>query len=157
MPPSVVRFSSRIAACSKPQDLYGISPIGCANAFLKGYITSTKSGILLLTPAKKWKRGRYAKAYRHLRKQPCPATWLQARKTANEPIFDLLCKVLNVQNNQKQLPLQGLANVATFLVLGVLFVKISMLVNKILAYPVSASLSYDQCFLVEVYAHHSYI
>ena len=93
--------------------------------------TWAKNGFLLLTPATKWQRGRYAQAYHRFRQQPRPAAWLRARKTAIEPVFDLLCKVLGVQDNQKQLPLQGLANVTTFLVLSALAVQISMLVNNV--------------------------
>jgi len=40
-------------------------------------------------------------------------------------------KVLGTTQNQKQLPLQGLANVRTFLSLGVLDVQIAMIVNNI--------------------------
>jgi hypothetical protein len=93
--------------------------------------TWAKNGFLLLTPATKWKRGRYAQAYHCFRQQPRPAAWLRARKTAIEPIFDLLCKVLDVQDNHKQLPLQGLANVTTFLVLGILALQMAMLINNI--------------------------
>ena len=90
-----------------------------------------KNGIILLTPATKWKKGRYARAYHRFRKQPRPAQWLRSRSTAVEPMFDLLCKVLKVQANHKQLPLQGLANVTTFLLLAVLAVQISMIVNNV--------------------------
>ena len=39
-------------------------------------------------------------------------------------------KVLGTTQNQKQLPLQGLANVRSFLSLGVLAVQIAMIVNN---------------------------
>jgi hypothetical protein len=90
-----------------------------------------KHGFILLTPAKKWKLGRSASAYHRFRKQPQPSLWLRSRSTAIEPIFDLFCKVLDVQDNHKQLPLQGFANVSTFLSLAVLAVQISMIVNNI--------------------------
>ena len=90
-----------------------------------------KNGVILLTPAAKWKKGRFAKAYQRFRKQPQPAQWLKQRATAVEPMFDVLCKVLKVQDNHKQLPLQGLANVTTFLMLAVLAVQISMIVNNV--------------------------
>ena len=87
-------------------------------------------GVILLTPAAKWKNGRYARAYhRFIAKAPC-RDWLKCRKTAIEPIFDLFAKVLGTDNNQKQLPLQCLANVRSFLCLGVLAVQIAMIVNN---------------------------
>ena len=94
-----------------------------------------KVGVLLLTPAATWKNGRYAQAYhRLLNKQPF-RKWLACRKTAIEPVFDLFAKVLGTSNNQKQLPVQGLANVQTFLSLGVLSVQIAMIVNNIWQLP----------------------
>ena len=44
-------------------------------------------------------------------------------------------KVLGTTQNQKQLPLQGLANVRTFLSLGVLAVQIAMIVNNMWGLP----------------------
>ena len=64
------------------------------------------------------------------------ARWLQARRTAIEPLFDLLRHVLGTKGRQKQLPVAGLACVDTFLSLGVLAVQIAMLVNTIWEYPV---------------------
>jgi hypothetical protein len=90
-----------------------------------------KQGIILLTPAASWKKGRYAQAYHRFIKEPEPAQWLKARRTAIEPVFDLFCKVLDTQNNQKQLPVKGLANARPFLSLGVLAVQIAMIVNDI--------------------------
>lgn len=92
-------------------------------------------GVILLTPATKWRNGRYAAAYhRFIAKAPCKA-WLKCRKTAIEPIFDLFAKVLGTANNQKQLPLQRLANVRSFLCLGVLAVQIAMIVNNAFGLP----------------------
>lgn len=92
-------------------------------------------GIVLLTPAATWKNGRYAAAYhRFIAKAPC-RDWLKCRKTAIEPIFDLFAKVLGTDNNQKQLPLQRLANVRAFLCLGVLAVQIAMIVNNAFGLP----------------------
>lgn len=94
-----------------------------------------KQGVILLTPATRWKNGRYAAAYHRFIKEPEPAKWLAARRTAIEPVFDLFSKVLGTQDNHKQLPIQGLANVRTFLSLGVLAVQIAMLVNDIWSRP----------------------
>lgn len=89
-----------------------------------------KRGVILLSPATKWKNGRYARAYHRFIKEPLPAKWLACRKTAIEPIFDLFAKVLGTTDNHKQLPLQRLDNVRTFLCLGVLAVQIAMIVNN---------------------------
>jgi hypothetical protein len=43
--------------------------------------------------------------------------------------------VLGTTQNQKQLPLQGLANVRTFLSLEVLAVQIAMIVNNVWGLP----------------------
>ena len=52
-----------------------------------------------------------------------------ARKTAIEPVFDLLSKLLGTQGQQKSLPVKGLASVSTFLGLGVLLLQLAMLMN----------------------------
>ena len=90
-----------------------------------------KDGVLLLTPATKWKNGRFAQAYHRLIRKSPFQQWLACRKTAIEPVFDLFAKVLGTNNHQKQLPVQNLANVRTFFSLGVLAVQVSMLVNSI--------------------------
>lgn len=90
-----------------------------------------KQGVILLTPATKWKNGRFARAYHRFIKEPLPAKCLACRKTAIEPVFDLFAKVLGTTDNHKQLPLQRLDNVHTFLCLGVLAVQIAMIVNNI--------------------------
>ncbi|MGD9092815.1 MAG: transposase [Anaerolineales bacterium] len=60
-----------------------------------------KAGVLLLTPASSWKKGRYAQAYQRLiRKRPF-RQWLASRKTAIEPVFDLFAKVLGTIHHQK--------------------------------------------------------
>jgi len=92
-------------------------------------------GVILLTPAAKWKNGRYAQAYHRFIAQPQPARWLKCRKTAIEPVFDLFSKVLGTFNNHKQLPLQGLEKVRSFLSLGVLAVQVAMIVNNVRGLP----------------------
>lgn len=52
-----------------------------------------------------------------------------------EPLFDLTSKVLGTTDNQKQLPIKELANVRTFLTLGVLTVQIAMIANSIWGLP----------------------
>lgn len=87
-------------------------------------------GVLLLTPAAAWQKGHYAAAYHRFITQAPWSHWLKCRKTAIEPIFDLFAKVLGTANHQKQLPLQHLANVRSFLCLGVLAVQIAMIVHN---------------------------
>lgn len=94
-----------------------------------------KAGFLLLTPAATWKKGRYAQAYQRLINKPPFRSWLSCRRTTIEPDFDLVAKVLGTTNNQKQLPVRGMANVRTFLSLGVLAVQITMLINNIWRLP----------------------
>jgi hypothetical protein len=88
-----------------------------------------------------WKNGKYAQAYHHFLKQKPYYTWLKCRKTAIEPIFDLLSKLLGMFNNHKQLPLQKLANVQPFLCLGVLALQITMIMNSAFGLPIR-SISY---------------
>lgn len=90
-----------------------------------------KAGVLLVTPASTWQQGKSARAYHRFLKQGMVARWLKARRTAIEPLFDLLRHVLGTKGRQKQLPVAGLPCVSTFLSLGVLTVQIAMLINTI--------------------------
>jgi len=94
-----------------------------------------KQGVVLLTPAAKWQNGRYAKAYHRYRKQPANARCLHKRRTAIEPLFDLVAKVLGTTAQQKQLPVQHLDNVRTCLALATFSVQISMIVNSLWGLP----------------------
>jgi hypothetical protein len=97
---------------------------------------------VLLSPAASWKNGKYAQAYhRFIKKEPY-RTWLKCRKTAIEPIFDLLSKLLGTSNNHKQLPLQKLANVQPFLFLGVIALQITMIVNNAFGLPIRSISSF---------------
>lgn len=91
--------------------------------------------VILLTPAAKWKNGRYAKAYHDFIVQPPYDQWLKCRKTAIEPVFDLFSKVLGTTKNHKQLPVQGVAKARTFLCLGVLAVQLTMIMNNVYGLP----------------------
>jgi hypothetical protein len=93
-----------------------------------------KAGVVLATPASAWCKGKYARAYHRFLKQGDIARWLKARRTAIEPLFDLLRHVLGTKGRQKQLPVAGLPRVDTFLSLGVLAVQIAMLVNSVWGY-----------------------
>ena len=56
-------------------------------------------------------------------------TWQAARKTAIEPVFDLLSKLLSITGAHKPLPLRGLGYVSTFLGIGILLLQLAMLMN----------------------------
>ena len=60
---------------------------------------------------------------------------LKKRKTAIEPIFDLIAQLLGTHGNQKQIFRQGIENVRTHLGLGVLSLQIAMIANQIWAMP----------------------
>ena len=86
-------------------------------------------GINLLTPAEKWKNGKFAIQYHKMLEQPKEKAILARRKTAIEPIFDLISKLIGTGNNHKQLPMKGLSNVRTNILLGVLSLQIIMISN----------------------------
>ena len=56
-------------------------------------------------------------------------TWQKTRKTAIEPVFDLLSKLLSITGLHKPLPLRGLAYVSTFLGIGIVLLQLAMLMN----------------------------
>jgi hypothetical protein len=81
-----------------------------------------KQGVILVAPALRWRKGCYAKAYRNFIKADAEiAAILRRRKTAIEPIFDLIAKLIGTTGKQKQLFKQPLDNVRTHLALGVLY------------------------------------
>lgn len=94
-----------------------------------------KRGVVLLTPAVKWTEGRYARAYHDYIDQPEQRDLLQSRRTAIEPIFDLVAKTLGTTGRHKQLPLQRIDNVRTCLALATLTVQVAMLANSIWGLP----------------------
>lgn len=94
-----------------------------------------KRGVVLLTPASKWTKGRYATAYHDYIDQPEQRELLQSRRTAVEPIFDLVAKAFGATGRQKQLPVQRLDNVRTCLALATLTVQVAMVANSIWGLP----------------------
>ena len=95
-----------------------------------------KHGVILVTPALRWRNGKYAKAYRQfIRIHADMVQILKKRKTAIEPIFDLIAQLLGTSGKQKQIFRQGLANVRTHLGLGVLSLQIAMIANQLWAMP----------------------
>lgn len=95
-----------------------------------------KQGVVLLTPAIKWVQGRYAKAYHEYIEQPQNAALLKIRKTAIEPIFDLIAQIIGTTANHKQLSIKRLVNVRTCLALGSFSLQIAMIANSIWGLPI---------------------
>lgn len=100
-------------------------------------------GVGLLTPAFKWVKGRYAQAYHTFIQLPDNALLLRARRTAIEPVFDLMAKLIGADDNHKQLPVQRLENVRTCLALATLSLQVAMIINSIWALPLR-SISFFQ-------------
>jgi len=94
-----------------------------------------QQGVGLLSPAVKWGKGRYALASHRYIQQPENAELLQCRRTAIEPVFDLIAPVLGAQAKQKQLPLQKLSNVRTCLALATVTVQVALIANSIWGLP----------------------
>jgi len=94
-----------------------------------------QAGVVLLTPALRWVKGRYATAYHRFMSEPQQAALLRSRRTAIEPVFDLLAQLIGATDNHKQLPLQGLANVRTCLALATLTLQVAMIANSIWGLP----------------------
>lgn len=91
-----------------------------------------KQAVIWVVPALRWKNGRYAQAYHQFLKQDSEvARVLRQRKTAIEPIFDLIAKLLGTTGKQKQLFKQNIQNVRTHLALGVLSLQLAMIANHV--------------------------
>ena len=94
-----------------------------------------KAGVTLLAPALRWKNGRYAQAYHAFLRQPHNAALLNLRKTAIEPVFDLIAQLIGATDNHKQLALQFLPNVRPCLLLATLSLQLAMIANSIWRLP----------------------
>ena len=95
-----------------------------------------KQDVILVTPALRWQTGRYAQAYRRfIKRERDIATILRQRRTAIEPIFDLIARLLGTVGKQKQLFKQGIANVRTHLALAVLSLQVAMIANSVWSMP----------------------
>ena len=91
-----------------------------------------KRDVVLVTPALRWRTGKYAAAYRQfIKTEPDIVQILKKRKTAIEPIFNLIAQLLGTNTKQKQIFRQGIENVRTHLGLGVLSLQIAMIANQI--------------------------
>lgn len=98
-----------------------------------------KAGVALLTPAVKWVNGRYATAYHRFIQRPRNARLLRQRRTAIEPVFDLLALLIGATGLQKQLATHRLVNVRTCLALGVLTLQSAMLAISIWNLPLRST------------------
>lgn len=91
-----------------------------------------KQEMALITPALKVSpESSQGGPYKAFVSQPENAALWEARKTATEPLFDLIGQLIGAGNHQKQLPVKGLANVRTCLALGTLLAQLTMIVNSI--------------------------
>lgn len=125
---AIERKEARILHQIKPETLCG------DDAYTKAMRIRNwaKQEVILVTPALRWRNGKYAKAYRKFIKiQSDIVQILKKRKTAIEPIFDLISQLLGTSGKQKQLFRQGIVNVRTHLGLGVLSLQIAMIANQI--------------------------
>jgi len=94
-----------------------------------------QAGVALISPAIKWTKGRYAQAYHRFIQQTEQQQLLRTRRTAIEPVFDLMAKLINATDNHKQLAIQGLQNVQTHLALDAFALQIAMIANSIWGMP----------------------
>lgn len=94
-----------------------------------------KQRVILLTPAVKWVKGRFAQAYHRFIKQPDNKKRLSRRRTSVEPLFDLIAQVLGCQGRHKQLPVQKLPNVRVCLALATLTIQVAMIINSMWQLP----------------------
>jgi len=117
--------ADKIQQVSSPETLTGDDGYSKLSR-VKGWL---KAGTVILTPALRGK-SQEAEAYRAYLQYPENVSLMRRRKTAIEPLFDLVSKVIGTEQNHKQLPIKGLANVRTCLALGVLMVQIAMIVNS---------------------------
>lgn len=130
-------FSEKQAIeCKEAQILHQIKPetVCGDDAYTKAMRIRNwaKQEVILLTPALRWRKGKYAKAYRKfIKTQSDMVRILKKRKTAIEPIFDLISQLLGTSGKQKQLLRQGIENVRTHLALGVLSLQMAMITNHI--------------------------
>ena len=109
-----------------------------------------KSQVALITPALRWTKGRYAKAYHRFINQPKQRRHLSKRRSSVEPLFDLIAKVIGTSTQQKQLPVKGFSNVRCCLAIAVLSVQVAMIANAIWKLPTR-----NVSHMMKYYAHPS--
>ena len=97
-----------------------------------------KAGKVLITPAIKWVKGHYAKNYHLFLQRPENQDLMRLRKTAIEPIFDLIAKLIDATDNHKQIAYKRLENVQTYLALAVFTLQLAMIMNSVWGMPIRA-------------------
>lgn len=94
-----------------------------------------KHGLFLLTPIPNAKAAKKVAYLQTLQRLPELRNYQEQRKVAIEPVFSLLTQLTGTENNQKQLPVSGIENVSSFLLIATLTLQIAMLVNSIYNLP----------------------
>ena len=94
-----------------------------------------KAEVVLITPALRWQNGRYAQHYHTFIQHQENQDLLKNRRTAIEPVFDLIAKLIEATDNHKQIAYQGLQNVRTHLALAVFVLQLAMIANSIWGLP----------------------
>ena len=109
----------------------GVRCIVADNGYVdkKRQATFAETDVLLLTPKTTLAAANALLGADPLYTATQVATWQAARKTAIEPVFDLLSKLLSITGPHKPLPVRGLAYVSTFLGIGILLLQLTMLMN----------------------------
>ena len=97
-----------------------------------------KTGVVLLTPAIKWVKGRYAKNYHNFIQHTENQDLMRLRRTTIEPIFDLIAKLIDTTDNHTQINTQSLDNVRTYLALAVFTLQLTMIMNSVWGLPIRA-------------------
>lgn len=125
---AIERKQDRLLKHLKPQTICGDDAYTQAMRIRRW----AQQGVIWVVPALRWKNGRYAQAYHQFLQQDSEiAMILRQRKTAIEPIFDLIAKLLGTTGKQKQLFKQNIQNVRTHLSLGVLSLQVAMIANQV--------------------------
>ena len=94
--------------------------------------------MVLITPALKWVKGRYAENYHRFLQQEENQDLSRLRRTAIEPIFDLIAKLIDATDNHKQIAQKHLKNVRTYLTLAVFTLQLAMIMNSVWGLPIRA-------------------
>jgi len=116
----------------------GIHTLTADNAYcnLARVRTWAEHGVVLITPALKVSvYSPQGGSYKEFVGQAENVALLRVRKTATEPLFDLIAKLIGAGGQQKQLLVQGLARVRTCLAVGTLLAQVAMIVNSIWGMP----------------------
>ena len=94
-----------------------------------------KEGLFLLTPITNAKAAKKVAYLQTIQNSPELRTYQAKRKTAIEPMFSLLTELTGTENNRKQLPVKGIENVKSFLMIATLLLQIARVVNSIYNLP----------------------